>query len=94
MSGQCAYQRCLTSLFIRKMQIKTTMRYHFTSTRIAAIKRILRGAVKYEQNEWTAGENVKRYFRKVWQLLIQFGFLFLLESFLIACTFKGITYLM
>ena len=40
--GQKYTQRCSTSLIVREIQIKTTMRYHLTLVRIANIKNLLK----------------------------------------------------
>ena len=41
-------KRCSTSLIIREMQVKTTVRYHFTPIRMTAIK-------KSTNNKWWGG---------------------------------------
>ena len=45
-------KRCSTSLVSRDMQIKTTMRYHFTPTQMAIIK-------KTDNNETSDGKDIE-----------------------------------
>ena len=73
-------KRCSTSPFIREMQIKTTIRYHFTLVRVAIIKKSTNGKCWRGCREkgmllpcWLECKSIQPIWKMVWRFLKKLG---------------------
>ena len=63
-------ERCSVSLVIREMQIKTTMRCHYTLTRLAIMAKCCRKTTMFTDSWWEC-KNGQPLWKTVWQFFIK-----------------------